>query len=322
MKTRIMTLALAALMLCAFLVSCAGNAPAPAESAAPAESTAPAESAPPAESAAPAESTAPEESAAPSNDKIADESEMTVIEDVGDANMLPVYAENMKEGEYPIAVESSSSMFPIEEALLTVSGGKMSVAMTMGGTGYLYVYMGTPEEAVAAPEADYIPYTENAEGKHVFTVEVEKLNAELDCCSFSRNKEKWYARTLVFRADSLPLDSFADGFVKTPETLALADGEYTARVALSGGTGKASVTSPARITVSGGTVTAEIEWSSSNYDYMIVDGEKLTPVNEEGNSTFEVPVKVLNEPFTVIGDTTAMSQPHEIEYKLTVTVSE
>ncbi|MBR3260330.1 MAG: iron transporter, partial [Firmicutes bacterium] len=63
-------------------------------------------------------------------------------------------------------------------------------------------------------------------------------------------------------------------------------------------------------------------WSSPNYDYMIVDGEKLTPVNEEGNSTFEVPVKVLNEPFTVIGDTTAMSQPHEIEYKLTVTVSE
>ena len=55
---------------------------------------------------------------------------------------------------------------------------------------------------------------------------------------------------------------------------------------------------------------------------MLVDGEKYLPINEEGNSVFEIPVKVLNEPFTVIGDTIAMSQPHEIEYKLTVTVSE
>ena len=50
---------------------------------------------------------------------------------------------------------------------------------------------------------------------------------------------------------------------------------------------------------------------------MIVDGEKYLPVNTEGNSVFEVPVTALDEPVTVIGDTVAMSQPHEIEYILT-----
>ena len=28
----------------------------------------------------------------------------------------------------------------------------------------------------------------------------------------------------------------------------------------------------------------------------------------------------MNEPFTVVADTTAMSEPHEIEYKLTLTL--
>ena len=50
---------------------------------------------------------------------------------------------------------------------------------------------------------------------------------------------------------------------------------------------------------------------------MLVDGEKVLPVNTEGNSVFEIPVAALDTPVTVIGDTVAMSQPHEIEYKLT-----
>ena len=55
---------------------------------------------------------------------------------------------------------------------------------------------------------------------------------------------------------------------------------------------------------------------------MIVDGEKYEPVNESGNSVFEIPVLKMNEPFKVIGDTTAMSEPHEIEYELTCTLVE
>ena len=96
------------------------------------------------------------------------------------------------------------------------------------------------------------------------------------------------------------------------------DGEYSIQVELEGGSGKASVTSPTLITVKNGEVTADIQWSSSNYDYMIVDGEKYLPVNEEGtNSEFLIPVTIMDESMPVIADTTAMGTPHEINYTLT-----
>ncbi len=70
------------------------------------------------------------------------------------------------------------------------------------------------------------------------------------------------------------------------------------------------------MTISGGAATATVQWSSPNYDYMIVDGQKYMPVNTDGNSVFEIPVK-LDTPMQVIGDTVAMSKPHEVEYTLT-----
>lgn len=96
-----------------------------------------------------------------------------------------------------------------------------------------------------------------------------------------------------------------------------ADGEYSIEVEMTGGSGRASITSPAVLIVEDGRAYARIEWSSSHYDYMIVDGEKYLPVNEEGNSVFEIPILVFDEAMTVIGDTTAMSVPHEVEYELT-----
>ena len=83
------------------------------------------------------------------------------------------------------------------------------------------------------------------------------------------------------------------------------DGEYSIQVDLEGGSGKASVTSPTLFTVEDGHGYARIQWSSSNYDYMIVDGEKYLPTNEEGmNSVFEIPILALDEPVSVIADTT------------------
>lgn len=101
-------------------------------------------------------------------------------------------------------------------------------------------------------------------------------------------------------------------------TLDKENGEYSIQVDLEGGSGKASVTSPTLITVKDGEVTANIQWSSSNYDYMIVDGEKYLPVNDEGtNSEFQIPVSVMDEAMPVIANTTAMGTPHEINYTLT-----
>jgi hypothetical protein len=50
---------------------------------------------------------------------------------------------------------------------------------------------------------------------------------------------------------------------------------------------------------------------------MIVDGQRYEPVNTEGDSVFEIPVAYFDKPLKVIADTTAMSEPHEIEYTLT-----
>lgn len=94
------------------------------------------------------------------------------------------------------------------------------------------------------------------------------------------------------------------------------DGEYAISVELEGGSGKSTVTSPAIMTVTDGKAYVRLIWSSPNYDYMIVDGEKFLPVNDEGNSVFEIPITVFNQKMAVIADTTAMSTPHEVDYTL------
>ena len=96
------------------------------------------------------------------------------------------------------------------------------------------------------------------------------------------------------------------------------DGEYSIQVYLEGGSGKASVSSPTLMLVKNGRMYAELQWSSSNYDYMIVDGEKFQNESEEGrNSVFTIPVTALDDKMEVIADTLAMGAPHEIDYTLT-----
>lgn len=96
------------------------------------------------------------------------------------------------------------------------------------------------------------------------------------------------------------------------------DGEYSIQVDLEGGSGKASVTSPALMIVKDGRMYTQLQWSSSNYDYMIVNEEKILNESEEGrNSVFTVPVTVMDDKMEVIADTLAMGAPHEINYTLT-----
>lgn len=101
-------------------------------------------------------------------------------------------------------------------------------------------------------------------------------------------------------------------------TIELKDGIYQADVGLEGGSGRASITSPAEMEVSDGQATIQIEWSSPNYDYMKLDDMTYHPVNTEGNSVFELPVQAFDEPIEVIADTVAMSEPHEIAYTIQV----
>lgn len=253
------------------------------------------------------------ESVPESSNAVADGAETIPDSLVIPEDMTPVYADSLNDGEYSITVDSSSSMFTVTDCTLTVADGKMTARMTMGGTGYLYVFMGKGENAT---EDGYIPFEENPDGTHSFTVPVEGLDMGIDCAAFSKKKEKWYDRTLLFRADSLPAEAFAEGTFNTAESLGLADGVYTAEVTLNGGSGRASVMSPAKITVANGTAAAEIEWSSSKYDSMTVGGEKYSPVNTEGNSVFVIPVTGFDYKMPISATTTAMSTPHDIEYTL------
>ena len=318
MKVKALSVIIAVLLILSMVAACGQTADRPEESVQPANEEKADDSVQPAPSdpSSDAGDKKDEEMNDDTDSQIADSSEMIAHEDVVEDGMVPIYGESIRDGEYPITVESSSSMFNIVSAVLKVKDGVMTADMTMSGKGYTYVFMGTPKEAVAADETQYIGHTEDSDGAHVFTVPVEALDAGQDCAAFSTKKEKWYERTLVFRADSLPLDAFAEGYITTAESLGLKDGEYTVEVTLSGGSGRASVASPANFKVSDGTAFAEIIWSSSNYDYMVVDGEKYLPVNTDSNSVFEIPVSGFDINMPVSADTTAMSTPHEIEYTL------
>ncbi len=301
MKKKVLALALASVLAVGALAGCDSSGQEVVESLASSDT----------------ESTENTETSTEENsDKVASADDMTTIEDVTEEGMAPIYGSDIKDGVYSVAVSSSSSMFNIVDCELTVEDGTMTAVMTMSGTGYLYVYLGTGEEAVNADESEYIPYEEDSEGAHTFTVPVEALDAGIACTAFSKSKEMWYDRTILFRADSLPMDAFEDGVITTWEGLGLEDGTYTVSISLSGGSGKASVDSPATIHAENGVCTATVTWSSSNYDYMLVNDEKYLPVNTEGNSVFEIPVSGFDYNMPVIADTVAMSEPHEISYTL------
>lgn len=256
------------------------------------------------------DATASDMSAVASSDEMAG-SETVVTED-----MVPITAEQIEDGVYSIEVSSSSSMFNITACELTVEDGKMTAVMHMGGTGYLYVYMGTGAEAVSASESDYISYEEQSDGTHTFSVPVEALDTAVDCTAYSKKKEKWYDRQLCFKSSAIPIEAFKEGVFNTVDSLELADGEYSIEVMLKGGSGKATVASPTRLSVKNGEATAEIIMSSENYDYMLVGDEKYLTVNETGNSTFVIPVNIFDYDMPIVADTVAMSEPHEIEYTL------
>ena len=293
---------LSVLLVCPMLLAACGNSSA-ADGSSPAETSS-------AESSA-----APETQADASSLAVASGDDVIAADAVGYEGMQPVPAASVKEGEYEIAVDSSSSMFRIASCKLTVADGRMTAALTINSKSYEYLYAGTAEQAAQADAAQYIA-PEETDGGCIFTFPVEALDQETDCAAFSHKKQLWYARKLVFRADSLPEDALPEQEKVTAESLGLADGEYTAAVQLEGGSGKASVQSPAKLTVSGGKATAEIIWSSNKYDYMIVDGEKYLPTDTAEFSVFEIPVSAFDRKLKIAADTTAMSTPHEIEYTL------
>lgn len=205
----------------------------------------------------------------------------------GTSVQAAVSAADVEDGSYPVRVQVVSGSQKIRKAALTAEGGKLTLHLTMRGTG-------------------------------------EKKNIALNALDEDQKTDGMTIRVL---SNSLPQGSLKSTASKAYdalkfEKLPLPDGTWQVKVSMTGGSGRASIASPCRVTVKDGRATARIVWSSNHYDYMIVGGlkylpEKASSQSAQDHSAFEIPVPALDKALTVIGDTTAMSKPYEIEYKLT-----
>lgn len=284
---------------------------------------------------------------------VASGGDVASTEQVGKYGMTPLTADFLRDGSYDISVDSSSKFFRIKEAKLTVKDGKMNAVIMIDSTSYKFIYMGSAEDAAEAPESRYIK-AEVKNGRSYFTVPVSALDEPLNCAAFSSNTRKWYGRQILFDATTLPsgaltitlpdydkiqaaMDAYdgGDGSDSSDGTgnastvtdekqpseplyTSLDNGEYSIEVSMTGGSGRASISSPAFLYVRNHHFYAKITWSSSHYDYMIVGSRKYLNESKKGeNSTFTIPVTAIDEPMIVKADTTALGDPVEIEYHLT-----
>ena len=238
--------------------------------------------------------------------------------DPQDTNTEPALAD----GVYTADFSTDSSMFHVNEACkgkgtLTVENGQMTIHISLPSKSILNLFCGTAEDAqkdgaaLLQPTTDTVTYSDGLSDEvYGFDIPVPALDTEFDLALIGK-KGVWYDHK-VSVSNPVPMEDAG----KTVSDLGLADGTYTAEVAFSGGSGKSHIDSPVTLTVADGKAVATVVWSSSKYDYMIVDGERYDVLTTEPGSTFEIPVAAFDTDLTVIGDTTAMSTPHEIEYTL------
>lgn len=240
----------------------------------------------------------------------------------------------LEDGVYTAEFATDSSMFHVNEANdkkgeLTVKDGKMTIHVSLVSKKIVNLFAGTAEDAqkdgaeIIEPTTDTVKYSDGyTEEVYGFDIPVPAIDEEFDVAILGE-KGKWYDHKVSIKnpvkddaATEKADDSDKKSDGKKLEDLKLEDGTYETEVTLTGGTGKATVESPAKVEIKDKEATATIIWSSPNYDYMIVDGEKYEPVNKDGNSTFEIPVSVFDAEVEVTADTVAMSTPHEIDYTL------
>lgn len=118
-------------------------------------------------------------------------------------------------------------------------------------------------------------------------------------------------------SDKSSSEATVNGLQSFSELSEIPDGSYWIRVSMTGGSGRASISSPTGFYVKDGQATADIHWSSASYDYMKLDGVRYDAFTDAaGHSAMTIPVAALNTAIPVLADTTAMSKPYEIEYEL------
>ena len=251
---------------------------------------------------------------------VADASDMTAVEEPEESGR-PVSADMLKDGVYEIGLESSSSMFKVGSVLLTVEDGSMYADLIMDGEGYLYLYPGSAEEAAQADAEDFVYSETDENGKMVFRhFPLEKLGVGVPCAAFSRKKEQWYPRTLVFQPAMLPASAFTDLQGSRVEELSLEDGSWEAELSLEG-KGRLKLISPMKIEVKNGKAEGLLVFDSSNYDYIIINGVRYDALEGEEKSSFLIPVEVFDAAIPMTADSVAIKGMQvEQDYLLTVSL--
>ena len=253
----------------------------------------------------------------------------------------------LEDGTYVATFTTDNKMFHVNEAnedmgILTVENGEMTIHVSLQSKKIVNLFPGTAEDAqkdgavLLEPTVDTVTYSDGISSEvYGFDIPVPAIDEEFDVALIGTH-DNWYTHKVVV-SNPVPgndISEFlstntseeatdyasmvpADSAVEAVSIEGVEDGTYTVEVAMEGGTGRASITSPTGLYVVDGKAYAQIEWSSPNYDYMLVDGERFDSVNEDGNSVFLIPVTAVDEAMDVVGDTTAMSEAHEIDYTLT-----
>lgn len=216
-------------------------------------------------------------------------------------------------GKYVVDVDaaSASGMFRVVNCVLTSVGGKMQADITLSGTGYDKLYMGSKEAAASASKDQLIGYSVNAEGKYVFTVPVESMNTGIRIAAHGKKSDKWYDRTLTFKTEGMT------------KYVQVSDGSYKVNVTSSSSMFKVT---NCILTSKDGNMTAKITLSGTDYEYLYVgtsaeaalaDKSKWIPyvVDENGRYTYTIPVSLLDTGISVA----AFSHKNQLWYDRTLT---
>ena len=211
----------------------------------------------------------------------------------------------IKDGYYQVTTECSASMFKIIDAKLKVVNGKMTAELTLSGTGYDYLYAGTKEQA-AKDKANWAPFTENAEGKYVYTVPVSALDEPLNFASHSKKNDEWYDRVVTFLSAGLKKIGNVDPTDPSEPSGEIKDGYYQVTTECSASMFKII---DAKLKVVNGQMTAELTLSGTGYDYLYAgtgkeaenDKDNWAPftVNADGKYVYTIPVSELDKEITI-----------------------
>lgn len=107
---------------------------------------------------------------------------------------------------YKATAETGEKMFKVVDCVVKSTESGMTAVITLSGTGYDYLYMGTAEEAAKADQSSYIKYKEVG-GKYTYEIPVEALNTAIKVSSHSIRKNQWYDRTVTIIPKTTKVDA-------------------------------------------------------------------------------------------------------------------